>query len=99
MACTGLDFQVCLRPFGAIPVECSDENSCSEKAQTRIDGEALKPLRHRLENNSLCGCYIDLAMRLYRIDLQNNPVWLSIHDHRAMRGQKRILSFRGESEW
>jgi hypothetical protein len=99
MACTGLDFKVCLRLFGVILVECSDEISCSEKAQTRIDGEALKPLRHRLESNTLCSCYIDLAMRCHGIDLQNNAVWLSVHDRPSMMRQKLILSFWGESEW
>ena len=40
MACTGPRFQVYLRLFGAISVECSDGNSCYERRDSRIGGES-----------------------------------------------------------
>src|SRR6185437_2947916 len=56
-----LEFQVYLRLFGAVSIEFSDEKSCHERATSRIGGNSAQPLRKRLENFSLCSCYVEGA--------------------------------------
>jgi hypothetical protein len=42
MACTGPRFQVYLRLFGAISIECSDEESRYERVTLRIGGHPVE---------------------------------------------------------
>jgi hypothetical protein len=61
---TGSRFHVYLRLCGAIAVEFSDENLRYERVTSPIGRNPAKALRPRLENSSLCGRYIGLAMPL-----------------------------------